>query len=1295
MLENDQLQQNNFVQNQQHIEETTQQIIQQNNIEGVQQDLHQTTENQTQENKKHSSWLTKILGVVFLLLWISLIWLWIFDISQTLSDLPYYFDYSIWDIIISGRSWAFFIAWIIFTIIWVKNLFNGASHTSCFTKIISIIFWLIWISLIWFWIYWIIEIHSDWYYYEYSILDIIMDSWFFLLGPAWILFILIWILSYRTPDVDIYYHPTLLTKILSGIYRFVWISLVRAGLWNFSLIWTEDLSFSNILYVWWVITLCWILYILLWRLLYNTKSRIHLWFSLLWALAVNLIFFRILIKFTDFLFTIIYFSILKIRWIIKCRKFNKKWIINPKYLDKTPSKKKIWIITTIVLISIIIIDLIYGKIQWSKIPEIDPSIFNRTWHQTKLSDEEDALVQLRDLFNSDKASVMDILDWYYLYEQRTYQQNDENKDISWKHYTEECIVINSWWNEYCGTWAWNTDTLKRVLNNYYYIGNSDYYGNFTNNDWYLSVNWKKATIFEFIKNHESEIKANLQVLDHIVSLDYYLPDNKILELLPPHLQWYSRASMVVLQYYIYQKDWDMVMFIIKLNYKFINIYNEAWSIVNQLISIVIQWFVDSSINSYLQLLPKDFRENLSERYSTQIHDKNDIIDKMMKWEYVTRNWAKTGNILWDIWNNKPSLYQFLFHFPFLSENEIDKLMNYSYYLYWEDSKNDNFTTDNIIDKISYNKYSLYNLFWIYPYGALTPRMSTINIRLNKSVYHKEALIKNLKSGKYDVWFNEKDYENDSRWFENLLIPTYKEINKEVIKEYSNIINPCFWKDILNSDKFWSISGLEFWNICSKVLSKINEQEDDKFLLKDILIKITQLWIDYNESLIEQSDCRERIWWLYWDKSYICETMYDEQDEILNLMETSYFELLEVLENIESEIWKINIDEYFYIPEIIYNKRDMLNNSELNNTKSNKLQLEDIELPESLNIIKKYSDIINPCFWKDIIDPVPDIGFYHEDFEKICLNTMKELKEQEKDDFWLKDILIEITKSLINYSKFEVKVDACWLEEWVVPNLCNEISDKEEELVDKIKENYIKLSDILENIENENPWINIDDYFYIPYEKINDDGNLLIIGFFIDEEKSKEILNNIKLQEAIDKINKSEQKILSSNKSNEQLNYEKLANLTNICIWEDKKKKKIKLSYDNHTDQCDYMISELEKKNLTWDFIELNKIITSIWKEWIEYANNEKNEEFLFKTDWIVQEWKYWKIYENWNSPEWNILFERQDKNLENFKKYYLELENIIKKIKEEYKINPEIDFYIPYSIIKENSFKFFYKNSTY
>ena len=101
------------------------------------------------------------------------------------------------------------------------------------------------------------------------------------------------------PVQTIYYHPSWLTKILSGIYRFLWIFLVRAGLWNFSLIWTENLSFLKILYVWWSITLCGILYIFLWRLLYNTKSKIHLWISLLCALAVNIMFARVLMTFND------------------------------------------------------------------------------------------------------------------------------------------------------------------------------------------------------------------------------------------------------------------------------------------------------------------------------------------------------------------------------------------------------------------------------------------------------------------------------------------------------------------------------------------------------------------------------------------------------------------------------------------------------------------------------------------------------------------------------------------------------------------------------------------------------------------------------------------------------------------------------------------------------------------------------------------------------------------------------------------------------------------------------------
>jgi 5-bromo-4-chloroindolyl phosphate hydrolysis protein len=46
-----------------------------------------------------------------------------------------------------------------------------------------------------------------------------------------------------------------------------------------------------------------------------------------------------------------------------------------------------------------------------------------------------------------------------------------------------------------------------------------------------------------------------------------------------------------------------------------------------------------------------------------------------------------------------------------------------------------------------------------------------------------------------------------------------------------------------------------------------------------------------------------------------------------------------------------------------------------------------------------------------------------------------------------------------------------------------------------------------------------------------------------------------------------------------------------------------------------------------------------------------------------------------------------EKNLENFKKDYKKLEKIIKNIQDIYDFKPEIDFYIPYSVINENLFR--------
>lgn len=774
-----QIQQNNFVQGEQ-VPGATQQVNQQNNIKVPQQNL-------SQDSKTHKSWLTKILIGISFLIWFGLIWLWIHDYFEISSSWWYYYSDSIRNIILNNWTWAFFLAWILFITFWTIKLFHDKkSHTSWLVKIVSRILYFLWLGLIWFWIYTILQVASDSAISTYSVRDIIKYSWVRFFGPLWIWFILIWILTYRTPDVNIYYHPTRLTKILSGIYRFLWIALVRAGLWNFSLIWTDDLSFLKILYVWWTITLCWILYILLGRLLYNTKNKIHLWFSMLCALTLNTMFIRIFNSFSnndywywidDYILinspTLIYFSILTIRWIIKCRKFYKKWIINSKYLDSAPSKKKVWIITTIILLSIVIVNLIYGKIQWSKIPDVDESIFNRTEHQTKLLDEEDAIIQLKvfDNWYIDTASIFSPLDSYYLYEWNS-SYYSENTNIWREQHTDECIIVNSWWNEYCGTWAWNKKTLERFLNNYYYIGYDDYMKEFINTDWYLSINNKKVTILEYLDKNEPEIRANLQKLNKIVSLDYNLnfPSSRDdpYYLLPSFLQWYTRASMIIIQYYTLKKDWEMVEFIVKLNYKMVDILNNYWSTVPHLISFVLQNITDSNINSLIKLFPKDLRIQLSERYSNLDYDKERMTKERTKWEYdIIWNRAKDA-IFTDIWNNKPSLTQFMFHFPFFSKKNTNRFMDYAYYNLMYD---ENLDFDNYLIQSNLPEYSLYNYYGTYPYLVLRPRTSSYNNRLKHTIFHKQALIDNLKTWKYQTWFNELEWNDNPVNYEDNRLQT--------------------------------------------------------------------------------------------------------------------------------------------------------------------------------------------------------------------------------------------------------------------------------------------------------------------------------------------------------------------------------------------------------------------------------------------------------------------------------------------------------------------------------------------
>jgi hypothetical protein len=53
---------------------------------------------------------------------------------------------------------------------------------------------------------------------------------------------------------------------------------------------------------------------------------------------------------------------------------------------------------------------------------------------------------------------------------------------------------------------------------------------------YSTFDKEIITIREYLDTNESEIRTDLQELDRILSMDYYLPDDKVLQLLPQYLQ---------------------------------------------------------------------------------------------------------------------------------------------------------------------------------------------------------------------------------------------------------------------------------------------------------------------------------------------------------------------------------------------------------------------------------------------------------------------------------------------------------------------------------------------------------------------------------------------------------------------------------------------------------------------------------------------------------------------------------------------------------------------------------------
>ena len=447
-----------------------------------------------------------------------------------------------------------------------------------------------------------------------------------------------------------------------------------------------------------------------------------------------------------------------------------KWIKLLKKIWKIIGKW-IWILLIIGLI-VAIINIIYGKNQYSKIPEVDESIFLRTEHQTILPDDQDALIQLNkkenetlSTFNQTEKEmdVLEVLEYAY----RNYNWspilliNNPYRDskIWWERYQDECILVYSWDEASCGTWVWNKDTIDRILSSY-----SDK----------ITINGEKVTVREYIEANENQLKSDLEWLDRTTSMDYHLPENALRSI--PHLvQWYARGSMVALLYYIEKEDWDMVEFIVKVNYKTTDILDNLWTFVSVLISLVTQWIVDETINSSLQLLPENVRLDLAQFYNDIMPDREEFIHNTIRWEYA-------------MWRSYRQAYleeenRFVTHFPFYSEKDTKRLMNYGYKLLYDEEieKYDSLFTMPINNEkwhISWLEHSIYNLYGKQIILDLMPRMQSLYGRLDSNIFHKEALIENLKSGEYKVWFNEKQWNTiNTRSYEEFRLPTEEELSE--------------------------------------------------------------------------------------------------------------------------------------------------------------------------------------------------------------------------------------------------------------------------------------------------------------------------------------------------------------------------------------------------------------------------------------------------------------------------------------------------------------------------------------
>ena len=569
-----------------------------------------------------------------------------------------------------------------------------------------------------------------------------------------------------------FFHPSIIWQLISWIIRFIWLLIIATWVVNYMMEPTDVLPKMDIITASVLITFFWILFFLLWNILYAKKYWRHFWGTLVYAIIVLFIWLKIVniywghwyhwLSFFDednylqyIAFPVVaYFALYTVLRSLRFFIFKLTWKLRGKILDSEKETNSVWSFITILLLFLLITVISLWKIKFTSLPTLSASIFERKDYVEQLPEDKDWFKQLKKIdeewINWHKE-FWETLDAIYLWEMGW--EDYKNEKLWWQWHQDECDPVWTWETQYCWTWLWSRSTIRRMLNRKFnYISH--------NENKKLEYDWKEITIYAYLKRHEAQMTDDIKELNRILSLNYYINTWDILNTYPQFFQSHTRWSIVALQYYVWEKNDEMVKLIIKNNKEMVKHMFNVWTNVWVLIWTVIENTMNSMINSLNPLFSNELRYEIIKIYDNYIEYKEEIMRKSAKWEYNL--WTQTKN---EVKDRNPSLYEAFYNYPFYSEKETNKLMVYYYTAIY----NNNYSID--LSYIDWSYLWPFNAIWINQAITLLPKMLPNNT-LWLMIKARESLVKNLKAWNNSEWFDRENRWNNIEQYEQHILKDY-------------------------------------------------------------------------------------------------------------------------------------------------------------------------------------------------------------------------------------------------------------------------------------------------------------------------------------------------------------------------------------------------------------------------------------------------------------------------------------------------------------------------------------------